>query len=71
MKKECSKNTALPPKESVAPSEDVYTAIAMALYQAMSAPHDEESGVLTFKRHYRPSSPWAMKTLTLRELPRR
>lgn len=52
-------------------SDDVYTAIAMALYEATSAPHDNEQRVITFRRTYRCSSPWAMKTLTLRELPRR
>lgn len=71
MKKESTKKTATKKNNVANVSDDVYTAIAMALYEATCAPHDEEHRVLTFKRTYRANSPWAMKTLTLRELPRR
>lgn len=71
MKKESTKKTPTKKKSAANVSDDVYTAIAMALYEATSMPHDEEHRVLTFKRAYRTTSPWAMKTLTLRELPRR
>lgn len=52
-------------------SDDVYAAIAMALYEANYGAHDLESGVITFKNINRRFSPWALKTLTLRELPKR
>ncbi len=55
-------------KKSV--SDDVYAAIALALFEANRA-HDEESGKVTIRRIDRRFSPWALKTLTLRELPKR
>lgn len=71
MKKESSKKAVAKTKDVGKVSDDVYTAIAMALYEATCAPHDEEYRTLTFKQTYRANSPWAMKVLTLRELPRR
>ncbi|MDO4771460.1 hypothetical protein [Porphyromonas sp.] len=71
MKKESTKKTTTKKKSVSKVSDDVYTAIGMALYEAFCASHDEESRVITFKRAHRSNSPWALKILTLRQLPRR
>lgn len=42
MKKENTKKTPAKKKSAANVSDDVYTAIAMALYEATSMPHDEE-----------------------------
>ncbi|WP_329903295.1 OadG family transporter subunit [Porphyromonas pogonae] len=48
--------------------DDVYAAIALALYEEMGDTHDQESYTLTFNRSHRTaSSAWNNKALTMRQ----
>lgn len=51
-------------------SDEIYVAIAMAIYGA-SEYHDEENAILTIKKTASIYSPWSSKIYTLRELPLR
>lgn len=67
-----SASTPLPVKEAQKPAggaaEEEIAAICMALYQHFNA-HDEESGVLTFKRNT--DTAWSSKAAMMRVLPER
>ncbi|MDR2385747.1 MAG: hypothetical protein LBD80_08860 [Tannerella sp.] len=52
-------------------SEEVYAAIAMALYEWDEDVHDVESTILTFYNYERTYSPWNLKIYGLREIPAR
>ncbi|MDO5017285.1 MAG: hypothetical protein Q4E10_02845 [Porphyromonas sp.] len=52
-------------------SQDVYAAIAMALYETLGTPHDRESNVITIDDAKNRHSAWSSKALTLRQLPER
>jgi hypothetical protein len=51
-------------------NNEVYAAIAMAIYEATEL-HDEEKAVLTFKRPLQNYSPWNSKIFTLRKIPQK
>ena len=52
-------------------SEEVYVAIAMAIYETNEAIHDYENPVLTIRDIAHNYSPWSSKSHGLRELPRK
>jgi hypothetical protein len=51
-------------------SGEIFSAIAMAIYEATEL-HDEENAILTIKRTVSSYSPWSSKIYTLRETPRK
>ncbi len=58
-------------KEIASESGEIYAAIAMAIYEATEAVHDDENTVLTIKNVARNYSPWSSKIYSLRELPKK
>ncbi len=58
-------------KERASESGEIYAAIAMAIYEATEAVHDDENTVLTIKNVARNYSPWSSKIYSLRELPKK
>ena len=52
-------------------SDEVYAAIAMAIYAATEEVHDVEKTVLTIRPVARTYSPWSSKIYGLREIPKR
>ncbi|GHU87729.1 hypothetical protein FACS1894155_01260 [Bacteroidia bacterium] len=58
-------------KEVASESGEIYAAIAMAIYEATDAVHDDENTVLTIKNVARNYSPWSSKIYSLRELPKK
>ena len=52
-------------------SDEVYAAIAMAIYAATEEVHDVEETVLTIRPVARTYSPWSSKIYGLREVPKR
>ena len=52
-------------------SDEVYAAIAMAIYAATEEVHDVEETVLTIRPVARTYSPWSSKIYGLREIPKR
>jgi hypothetical protein len=51
--------------------EEVYAAIAMALYESNEDAHDIENAILTFYNIARTYSPWNSKIYGLRQIPQR
>lgn len=72
-KKRVAKSTGVPVEEveNDVTSKDVYVAIGLALYEAMSSRHDDEDNVITIDETKRRYSPWSSKIYTLRQLPER
>ncbi|MDR2147835.1 MAG: OadG family protein [Tannerella sp.] len=56
------------PAASQGTTDEVFAAIAMALYESEEEVHDLESNILTFNNLESPS-PWSSKVLEMREVP--
>jgi len=52
-------------------SDEIYAAIAMAIYETTEAVHDYENPILTIRDIVHNYSPWGSKVYSLRELPRK
>lgn len=64
-----AKGQVIESNKDVQMSDEVSTAIAMALHLYLNTFHEEESGILTINRIERPYKPWSSKLYNLTQYP--